>query len=297
MPNEAIYETNFPDLTLFSRGKVRDNYDLGTSLLMVATDRISAFDVVMKQPIPGKGKILTQMTLFWLDRVEDIVPNHLISADVDEFPRECHPYKETLRGRSLWVKKAEPIPFECVVRGYLAGSGWREYLRDGKICGIPLPEGLREADRLSEPIFTPATKAEQGDHDENVSFGFMADALGKETAEKLRDLSIAIYERARQIAEKRGIIVADTKMEFGFLDGTIILIDELLTPDSSRFWPADEYEPGHPQASFDKQFLRDYLDRLDWNKTPPPPEIPEEIIDKTRQKYEEALSRLIRPAE
>ncbi len=202
-----------------------------------------------------------------------------------------------MRGRSLWVKKAEPIPFECVVRGYLAGSGWREYLRDGKICGIPLPEGLREADRLSEPIFTPATKAEQGDHDENVSFGFMADALGKETAEKLRDLSIAIYERARQIAEKRGIIVADTKMEFGFLDGTIILIDELLTPDSSRFWPADEYEPGHPQASFDKQFLRDYLDRLDWNKTPPPPEIPEEIIDKTRQKYEEALSRLIRPAE
>ncbi len=295
MTNDAVYETNFPGLSLFSRGKVRDNYDLGDSLLMVATDRISAFDVVMKQPIPGKGKILTQMTLFWFEQVKDLVETHLISADVATFPEACRPYRRDLEGRSLWVKKARPIPFECVVRGYLAGSGWREYLRDGKICGIPLPEGLREADRLAEPIFTPATKAEQGDHDENVSFAYMADALGSKTAERLRDLSIAIYERARGIAEKRGIIVADTKMEFGFLDDRIILIDELLTPDSSRFWPADAYKPGHAQASFDKQFLRDYLDGLDWNKTPPPPDIPADIIEKTRQKYEEALQRLTHP--
>ncbi len=292
MADQAVYETHFPDLKLFSRGKVRDNYDLGDSLLMVATDRISAFDVVMKQPIPGKGKILTRMTLFWFERIDDLVDTHLISADVEAFPEVCRPYRETLKDRSLWVKKADPIPFECVVRGYLAGSGWREYRRDGKICGIPLPAGLREADRLPEPIFTPATKAEHGEHDENVSFDAMVNALGRETAEKLRDLSIAIYERARGIAEKRGIILADTKMEFGFYEGKIILIDELLTPDSSRFWPADSYEPGHAQVSFDKQFLRDYLDSLDWGKTPPPPEIPEEIIEKTRQKYEEALRRL-----
>lgn len=294
---ETVYETSLPGLSLFSRGKVRDNYDLGDSLLMVATDRVSAFDVIMKQPVPGKGKILTQMTLFWLDQVKDIVPNHLISANVNEFPDACHPYMGILEGRSLWVKKAEPIPFECVVRGYLAGSGWREYRQNGKICGITLPSGLREADRLPEPIFTPATKAEQGDHDENVSFTIMVNALGKETAEKLRGLSIAIYSRARDIAEQRGIIVADTKMEFGLLDGDIILIDELLTPDSSRFWPADSYEPGHAQASFDKQFLRDYLDSLDWDKTPPPPTIPDEIIEKTRQKYEEALRRLTRSME
>ena len=292
MAEQAVYETHFPDLKLFSRGKVRDNYDLGDSLLMVATDRISAFDVVMKQPIPGKGKILTRMTLFWFERIDDLIDTHLISADVEAFPEACRPYRETLKDRSLWVKKADPIPFECVVRGYLAGSGWREYRRDGKICGIPLPAGLREADRLPEPIFTPATKAEHGEHDENVSFDAMVNALGRETAEKLRDLSIAIYERARGIAEKRGIILADTKMEFGFYEGKIILIDELLTPDSSRFWPADSYEPGHAQVSFDKQFLRDYLDSLDWGKTPPPPEIPEEIIEKTRQKYEEALRRL-----
>lgn len=292
MAGNAVYETNFPKLKLFSRGKVRDNYDLGDSLLMVATDRVSAFDVVMKQPIPGKGKILTRMTLFWFEQIDDLVDTHLISANVDEFPEACRPYGDELKDRSLWVKKAEPIPFECVVRGYLAGSGWREYHRDGKICGIPLPSRLREADHLPEPIFTPATKAEHGEHDENVSFDTMIDALGKETAEKLRDLSIAIYERAMGIAEKRGIILADTKMEFGFYEGEIILIDELLTPDSSRFWPADSYEPGHAQVSFDKQFLRDYLDNLDWDKTPPPPDVPEEVIEKTRQKYEEALRRL-----
>ncbi len=288
----AIYETDLPGLTLFSRGKVRDNYDLGDSLLMVATDRISAFDVIMKQPIPGKGKILTRLTLFWIDQIRDLVKTHLISANVDDFPEICQPHRDVLKDRTLWVKKARPVPFECVVRGYLAGSGWREYQREGKICGIPLPPGLREADRLAEPIFTPATKAEQGEHDENISFAFMANTLGKETAEKLRDLSIAIYERAREIAKSRGIILADTKMEFGFLNDEIILIDELLTPDSSRFWPADSYEPGHAQGSFDKQFLRDYLDSLDWDKTPPPPDIPPDIIEKTRQKYEEALRRL-----
>ncbi len=292
MPETALYETDFPGLSLFSRGKVRDIYDLGDSLLMVATDRISAFDVIMGQPVPEKGIILTQMTLFWLEQIKDIVPNHLISADANEFPEACQPYKDVLKGRSLWVKKARPFPFECVVRGYLAGSGWREYQQSGKICGITLPSGLREADRLPEPIFTPATKAEQGTHDENVSFATMANTLGKETAERLRDLSLAIYVRARQIAENRGIIVADTKMEFGLLDGDIILIDELLTPDSSRFWPADAYEPGHAQVSFDKQFLRDYLDSLDWDKTPPPPVIPEEIIEKTSRKYKEAYNRL-----
>jgi len=292
MSDNALYETNFPDLPLFSRGKVRDIYDLGDSLLMVATDRISAFDVIMSQPIPKKGIILTQMTLFWLEQVKDIVPNHLISADVDEFPKACQPYRETLKGRSLYVKKAHPFPFECVVRGYLAGSGWREYQANGTICGIALPSGLREADRLPEPIFTPATKAEQGTHDENVPFSAMVEALGEETAGRLRDLSLAIYERGRKIAEDRGIIVADTKMEFGLLDGEILLIDELLTPDSSRFWPADTYAPGHAQVSFDKQFLRDYLDSLDWDKTPPPPEIPDEIIEKTYRKYEEAYKRL-----
>ncbi len=294
MQKHALYQTDFPSLRLFSRGKVRDNYDLGDSLLMVATDRISAFDVVMDQPVPGKGKILTRMTLFWLDRVGDLVSTHLISADVDAFPEACRPYRDILRDRSLWVKKARPIPFECVVRGYLSGSGWREYQHGGAVCGIPLPGGLREADRLPEPIFTPATKAERGDHDENVPFAAMVNALGKETAERLRDLSVAIYERARTIAEQRGIIVADTKMEFGFLNGEILLIDELLTPDSSRFWPMDAYEPGHAQPSFDKQFLRDYLDSLDWDKTPPPPTIPEEIIEKTRRKYEEAYERLTR---
>ena len=292
MTKEAIYQTNFPGLTLYSRGKVRDIYDLGGSFLMVATDRVSAFDVIMNQPIPGKGKILTQLTLFWLDQMKDLVQNHLISSNIDDLPEICHPYRSELEGRTLWVKKAQPIPFECVVRGYLAGSGWWEYRRDGKTCGILLPEGLREADRLPEPIFTPSTKAELGTHDENVPFSTMENALGSKMAKKLRDLSISIYQRGRDIAEKRGIIVADTKMEFGLLNDQVILIDELLTPDSSRFWPTVTYEPGHAQVSFDKQFLRDYLDGLDWDKTPPPPVIPNDIIEKTRQKYEEAYQRL-----
>jgi len=292
MKTNTLYQTEFPGLTLLSRGKVRDIYDLGDSLLMVATDRISAFDVIMDQPIPGKGKILTQMTLYWLNQVSDFVNTHLISADVGAFPEVCQPYKTALNGRSLWIKKATPVPFECVVRGYLAGSGWKEYCVNGRVCGIPLPEGLRESEKLESPVFTPATKAEKGTHDENVPFRAMVNALGEKTAVILKDLSLKIYNRARDIAEKKGIILADTKMEFGFLDGEIILIDELLTPDSSRFWPASDYEAGRPQKSYDKQFLRDYLEGLTWDKTPPPPVIPEDIIEKTRQKYEEAFQRL-----
>ncbi len=292
MQTNVLYQTEFPGLTLLSRGKVRDMYDLGDSLLMVATDRVSAFDVVMAQPIPGKGKILTQLTLYWLNHISDLVNTHLISADVATFPEACQPYKSILKDRSLWVKKATPVPFECVVRGYLAGSGWKEYRENGRICGIPLPDGLRESEKLESPVFTPATKAEEGAHDENVSFRVMVKALGEKTAMILKDLSLKLYNRARDIAEKKGIILADTKMEFGFLNGDIILIDELLTPDSSRFWPADTYEPGRPQKSYDKQFLRDYLEGLTWDKTPPPPVIPEDIIKKTRQKYEEAFQRL-----
>jgi phosphoribosylaminoimidazole-succinocarboxamide synthase len=292
MKTNTLYQTEFPGLTLLSRGKVRDIYDLGDSLLMVATDRISAFDVIMDQPVPGKGKILTQMTLYWLNQVSDFVNTHLISADVGAFPEVCQPYKTALNGRSLWIKKATPVPFECVVRGYLAGSGWKEYCVNGRVCGIPLPEGLRESEKLESPVFTPATKAEKGTHDENVPFRAMVNALGEKTAVILKDLSLKIYNRARDIAEKKGIILADTKMEFGFLDGEIILIDELLTPDSSRFWPASDYEAGRPQKSYDKQFLRDYLEGLTWDKTPPPPVIPEDIIEKTRQKYEEAFQRL-----
>jgi len=292
MQTDTLYQTEFEGLTLLSRGKVRDMYDLGDSLLMVATDRVSAFDVVMTQPIPGKGKILTQLTLYWLNHISDLVSTHLISADVETFPEACRPYKSILDGRALWVKKALPVPYECVVRGYLAGSGWKEYCTNGRVCGIPLPEGLRESEKLESPIFTPATKAEKGTHDENVPFRTMVNALGEKTAVILKDLSLKIYNRARDIAEKKGIILADTKMEFGFLDGEIILIDELLTPDSSRFWPASDYEAGRPQKSYDKQFLRDYLEGLTWDKTPPPPVIPEDIIEKTRQKYEEAFQRL-----
>jgi len=292
MQTNALYQTEFPGLTLLSRGKVRDMYDLGDSLLMVATDRVSAFDVVMAQPIPGKGKILTQLTLYWLNHISDLANTHLISADVATFPEACQPYKSILDGRSLWVKKALPVPFECVVRGYLAGSGWKEYSTNSRVCGIPLPEGLRESEKLESPVFTPSTKAEKGAHDENVPFRVMVNALGEKTAVILKDLSLKIYNRARDIAEKKGIIVADTKIEFGFLDGEIILIDELLTPDSSRFWPADTYEPGRPQKSYDKQFLRDYLEGLTWDKTPPPPVIPEDIIKRTGQKYEEAFQRL-----
>lgn len=292
MNKKAIFETNFPEFMLFNRGKVRDIYDLGDRLLMVATDRISAFDVVMNQPVPDKGKVLNTISAFWFDMMKDIIPNHVISTSMADFPEECRKYKEELSMRSMLVVKVEPIPIECVVRGYLAGSGWAEYRETGAICGIKLPAGLKEADKLPEPIFTPATKAERGEHDINISFEEAEKIVGKETAEKIRDISLLIYQKACDYAEKKGIIIADTKFEFGWRNGEIILIDELLTPDSSRFWPRKTYKPGGPQISFDKQFLRDYLMRIGWPKKPPPPHLPDEIIEKTRDKYLEALKAL-----
>lgn len=293
MESILVLRTEFRSLTLKGRGKVRDIYDFGDRLLIVATDRISAFDVVMPNPIPDKGKILTQLSKFWFDLTKEIVPNHVISTHLKDFPPECQAYEEILRGRSMLVVKTDPLPIECVVRGYLAGSGWEEYKKTGGVCGIGLPKGLLESSKLEEPIFTPATKAEIGQHDENITFEEMRKIVGKDLAEKLRTLSIAIYKKARDYAERRGILVADTKMEFGMKDGELLLIDELLTPDSSRFWPRDEYRPGGPQKSFDKQFLRDYLISINWNRTPPAPELPEAVIEKTRQKYSEAYERLV----
>ena len=293
MVSDPISTTEFKSLTLKGRGKVRDIYDLGDQLLIVATDRISAFDVIMPNPIPDKGKILTQLSKFWFDLTKGIVSNHLISTEVKDFPKSCQPYQEILKGRSMFVAKADPLPVECVVRGYLSGSGWEEYQKGGEVCGIRLPKGRVESSRLDEPIFTPATKAEVGLHDENISFEKVEKMVGKELAQRLRSLSLAIYKKARDVAEGRGILIADTKMEFGIKNGNLILIDELLTPDSSRFWPKDGYVPGGPQKSFDKQFLRDYLLSIKWNKTPPAPELPEEVIQKTQQKYREAYERLV----
>jgi phosphoribosylaminoimidazole-succinocarboxamide synthase len=289
---EAIRETHLQGLTMKTRGKVRDIYDLGETLLIVATDRISAFDVVMQEPIPDKGRVLTMISAFWFDRTRDIIPNHLITTEVEKFPEACTPHKDILRDRTMWVRKAEPLPVECIVRGYLAGSGWAEYRQSGTVCGISLPLGLKEADRLPEPIFTPSTKATGGQHDENITFEQMVKLIGEDLSERIRDLSLAIYKRACQVAEPRGIIIADTKFEFGLINGELTLIDELLTPDSSRFWPADRYRPGGSQPSFDKQYLRDYLSSLDWDKRPPPPPLPPEVILKTREKYLEALRRL-----
>lgn len=292
MTNEAISSTDFPTLNLWRRGKVRDVYDLGDTLLFVATDRISAYDVIMTEPIPGKGKILTALSLFWFEQLEDVVPNHLITADVDQYPASCLPYAEDLRGRSMLVKKTSPLPIECVARGYLAGSGWKEYRASKTICGVPLPDGLVESSRLPEPIFTPATKAEEG-HDENISFERAAELVGTETAELARELTLELYRRAATIAEERGIIIADTKFEFGLdADGRLILIDEVLTPDSSRFWLAAGYAPGREQQNFDKQFLRDYLDSVSWNRMPPPPRLPADVIEATAAKYREALERI-----
>jgi phosphoribosylaminoimidazole-succinocarboxamide synthase len=289
--NDVIYETNFPNLTFIKRGKVRDMYDLGEYFLIVATDRLSAFDVVMPQPIPFKGKVLNQISNFWFDVVNDIIPNHIISTDVEQFPHECLQYKEQLRGRSVVVKKAKPLPVECIVRGYLAGSGWNEYKISNTVCGIPLPPGLLESSKLPEPIFTPSTKADVG-HDENISFEKAASMIGRELAERVRDLSLRIYKRGCEIAEQRGIIIADTKMEFGVTDGELILIDELLTPDSSRFWPHSKYQPGKSQESFDKQYVRDYLLSINFNKKPPGPMMPDEVITQTSALYREAMKLL-----
>jgi phosphoribosylaminoimidazole-succinocarboxamide synthase len=289
MADKGLMETNFPGLKLLSRGKVRDIYDLGENLLIVASDRISAFDVVMPDPIPGKGAILTRISLFWFKIMEPLIPNHLIATEVRDFPRECRPYEEDLKDRTMLVKKTKPLPVECIVRGYLSGSGWKDYQETEEICGIKLPAGLKESDRLVEPIFTPSTKAELGTHDENVTMKTVEKILGADLAHYLANSSLAIYEKARLLGEEKGIIIADTKFEFGALNGKVILIDEVLTPDSSRFWPKDQYKPGGPQMSFDKQFLRDYLESLHWDKKPPAPELPQEIIAKTKAKYEEAL--------
>ena len=292
MNSDVLKESDFEGINLVKRGKVRDIYEIGDQLLIVASDRMSAFDVVMADPIPDKGKILTNISLFWFKQLESIVENHLISSNPGRYPENCQKYAKALEGRSMLVKKAKPLPVECIVRGYLSGSGWKDYLSNGSVCGISLPEGLKESQKLPKPIFTPSTKAEDGMHDENITFEEAVKLMGEETAEKVQNLSLRIYEFGRALAAEKGIIVADTKFEFGIKDDRLILIDEVLTPDSSRFWPMDSYSPGGPQKSFDKQFLRDYLLEIKWPKQPPPPELPPEIIEKTRAKYLEALERL-----
>lgn len=284
----VIRETNLPAFTLFSRGKVRDVYEVpGDKLLIVATDRLSAFDVVMSKGIPDKGRILTQISVFWFNFFRGVVPHHFVSAKIEDFPAGLGQYKDQIDGRSMLVDKAKPFPIECVVRGYLAGSGWKDYKATGTVCGVQLPAGLQESSKLEQPIFTPATKAESG-HDENISWETVVERIGAPAAEKLREYSLTLYSKARDYAEGRGIIVADTKFEFGLRGDEIILIDEVLTPDSSRFWPREGYAPGRSQPSFDKQFVRDYLESLNWNKQPPPPTLPPEVVEKTSGKYREA---------
>ena len=285
--SRILLQTDFPELTLHARGKVRDLYSLNGQLLFVATDRISAFDYVLATGIPEKGRVLTQLSLFWFDFLENVVKNHLVTANVDEYPAPLKKYSDDLRGRSMLVTKAQMIDIECVARGYLSGSGWKEYQQTGAVCGIKLPTGLKESDKLPEPIFTPATKALSG-HDENISIEEMAKRTGKDLAEKLRDLTLKIYKTAADYAAGRGIIIADTKFEFGQTSQGLILADEVLTPDSSRFWPADKYQPGKAQESFDKQFVRDYLEAIKWNKQPPAPSLPEDVARKTSEKYIEA---------
>jgi len=289
---ETVVETKLAGLTLLGRGKVRDIYEVDGKLLLVASDRLSAFDVVMPDGIPGKGQVLNQISAFWFRRLSGVIPNHMLSIDAADFPAAARPHAETLRGRAMLCRKAAPLPVECVVRGYLSGSGWAEYKERGEICGIPLPKGLKESDKLPEPIFTPATKEEKGKHDVNVSFARMEEILGKERAGAVRDAAVALYRNAADFALGRGIIIADTKFEFGMAEGRLILIDEALTPDSSRFWPAADYRPGGPQKSFDKQFVRDYLLTLPWNKTAPGPKLPADVIAKTAAKYREALKIL-----
>ena len=288
----AVNETDFQDLDLIKRGKVRDIYDLGENLLMVASDRISAFDVVMPDPVPDKGIILTQISLYWFEIMKPIIENHVISADINDYPAVCRPYAETLRGRSMLVKKTEPLSIECVVRGYISGSGWKSYQETGSVCGIQLPGSLRESDQLPEPIFTPSTKEELGAHDINIDFAEAGKRIGAELAAKVKDLSLSIYKKGSEMALEKGIIIADTKFEFGLLGDKLILIDEVLTPDSSRFWPKDTYQPGGSQQSFDKQYVRDHLLSVKWNKQPPAPSLPEDIIRNTRKKYLEAFTQL-----
>ncbi|HUO33568.1 MAG TPA: phosphoribosylaminoimidazolesuccinocarboxamide synthase [Candidatus Acidoferrum sp.] len=287
--NPVIFQTEIPGLALRGRGKVRDIYDLGDQLLIVATDRLSAFDVVLPTPIPDKGRVLTQISAFWFQKLADALPNHVIATR--NFPGELAKYSETLDGRAMLVRKTESVPIECVVRGYIVGSGWKDYQKTGGICGIPLPKGLRESEKLPEPIFTPSTKATTG-HDENISFEQAAETVGRPLAEQLRDVSLEIYRRAAEYAAARGIIIADTKFEFGLLGKELIWIDEALTPDSSRFWPASQYQPGKPQPSFDKQYVRDYLERIGWNKQPPGPELPSDVVSATREKYREAFLKI-----
>jgi len=284
---EPIFETKLPGIEQYARGKVRDVYAAGDFLVIVATDRLSAFDYILPTPIPDKGRVLTQLTLFWLDLLRDVVPNHFVTADVSKYPSEFHPYRDQLEGRSMLVHRAKMVEAECVARGYVSGSGWKDYKRDGKICGIPLPAGLKESDKLPEPIFTPATKAQSG-HDENIPFETMAQATGQALATRLRDLTLGIYKRASEYAETRGIMIADTKFEFGFVGDKLVLADEVLTPDSSRFWPRSGYRPGGPQPSFDKQYVRDYLESIHWNKQPPAPALPSDVIARTSDKYREA---------
>ena len=294
--NQSLLQTNLGNLPLIARGKVRDIYATTSApdsdLLFIATDRISAFDHILATGIPDKGKILTQLSLFWFEFLKDVVPNHLITADPPQFPQQLHPYFDQIRGRSMIVKRAKMFPVECVVRGYLSGSGWKDYQQTGAICGIPLPAGLRESDRLPEPIFTPAAKINTGGHDENISFKTMILHIGAEPAEALRDLTLKIYAKATKHAASKGLILADTKFEFGLIDGKITLADEVLTPDSSRYWPAATYRPGGAQPSFDKQFVRDYLESIRWNKQPPAPPLPADVVTCTRDKYLEAF-RLI----
>lgn len=291
----SLHQSGCPDLNLVHRGKVRDMYSIeghDDKLLMVATDRISAYDVIMDQAIPGKGEVLTRLSLFWFDLLGDVVENHLITADVDEYPEVCRQYREQLQNRSMLVKKTRPLPVECIVRGYISGSFWSAYKKSQVVCGFDLGPGLRESDKLAEPLFTPSTKAALGDHDVNISYKELEETIGSEQAAQIAKISIDLYSRAADYAREKGIIIADTKFELGEKDGKIILIDEVLTPDSSRFWPLDEYSPGKGQPSYDKQFLRDYLSSLTWDKTPPPPQLPDEIIEKTKKRYVEALERI-----
>ena len=292
MKTKVILETNFPNLKLFAKGKVRDIYEVGEHLLLVSTDRISAFDVIMDQGIPHKGIVLTKISEYWFDFSKDVIPNHLITTNVSEYPDECKEYSEVLEGRSMLVKKAKVVPIECIVRGYISGSGWKDYQKTGKISGISLSEGLKESEKFPEPIFTPSTKAEIGEHDENISAAQAMNITDEKIFRELEKISIEIYKKAAEFALQKGIIIADTKMEFGLINGKIILVDELLTPDSSRFWPQEMYDTGRGQDSFDKQFVRDYLLSIKFNKQPPPPELPVDIISRTSEKYLDIYEKL-----